>query len=43
MIQDAELRIYPGAPHGLTFTHTARVNEDIGAFARVPATGARIS
>jgi pimeloyl-ACP methyl ester carboxylesterase len=30
----AELRMYPGAPHGLVFTHTERLNTDIAAFAR---------
>jgi non-heme chloroperoxidase len=30
----AELRMYPGAPHGLVFTHTERLNADIAAFAR---------
>jgi len=30
----AELRMYPGAPHGLVFTHTERLNADIAAFAK---------
>lgn len=30
----AELRMYEGAPHGLVFTHTERLNADIAVFAR---------
>ena len=28
----ADLRVYPGAPHGLYATHTAEVNADLLAF-----------
>jgi pimeloyl-ACP methyl ester carboxylesterase len=34
MIPGAELRMYAGAPHGLVFTHTERLNADIAAFAQ---------
>lgn len=34
LMPKAELRMYPGAPHGLVFTHTERLNADIAAFAR---------
>jgi non-heme chloroperoxidase len=34
LMPKAELRMYPGAPHGLVFTHTERLNTDIAAFAR---------
>lgn len=30
-----ELKVYEGAPHGLVFTHTQRLNADIVAFAKV--------
>jgi non-heme chloroperoxidase len=38
MIAGAELKEYPGAPHGLTDTHKDRLNGDLLAFAqaRVP-------
>ena len=29
---EAELYVYPGAPHGLTDTHKQRVNDDLLAF-----------
>jgi non-heme chloroperoxidase len=29
LIKGAKLIVYPGAPHGLTETHTDRVNEDL--------------
>lgn len=32
MIPGSELKIYPGAPHGLVFTEKDRVNEDLLAF-----------
>lgn len=34
LVTGAEYRIYPGAPHGLVFTHTERLNADIAAFAK---------
>jgi pimeloyl-ACP methyl ester carboxylesterase len=34
MIRGAELREYPGAPHGLFFTEKDRLNEDLRAFVR---------
>ena len=33
IIRDAELKVYAGAPHGLTITH-AEFNADLLAFAR---------
>jgi len=32
LIEDATLKVYPGAPHGLTATHKDQVNEDILGF-----------
>jgi non-heme chloroperoxidase len=32
MIKDAVLKVYPGAPHGLTDTHKERLNSDLLAF-----------
>ncbi|RXR02074.1 alpha/beta fold hydrolase [Pseudoxanthomonas composti] len=34
LIEGAELKIYAGAPHGLTVTHADRFNQDLLAFAR---------
>ena len=34
MIKGATLKVYPGAPHGLTTTHQERFNADLLAFAR---------
>ncbi|MFZ0657850.1 MAG: alpha/beta hydrolase [Candidatus Binataceae bacterium] len=34
LIPGAELKVYQGAPHGLMFTHTERLNRDLIAFAR---------
>lgn len=34
IIKDAELKVYAGAPHGLTVTHADRFNADLLAFAR---------
>lgn len=34
LIPGAELRVYPGAPHGLTDTHKDRVNQDLLDFLR---------
>jgi len=32
LVKNAKLIVYPGAPHGLTDTHKARLNEDLLAF-----------
>jgi non-heme chloroperoxidase len=32
IVKNAELKIYPGAPHGLTVTHRERLNADILEF-----------
>ncbi|CAA9565523.1 MAG: Non-heme chloroperoxidase [uncultured Thermomicrobiales bacterium] len=32
LVEDATLRVYEGAPHGLPVTHTDRLNEDLLAF-----------
>jgi len=32
LIKNAQLLIYPGAPHGLTDTHKDRVNQDLLTF-----------
>jgi pimeloyl-ACP methyl ester carboxylesterase len=34
LLPNATLKIYDGAPHGLIFTHTSQVNEDLLKFAR---------
>jgi len=34
IVKDATLKIYPGAPHGLTSTHKDQVNEDLLSFLR---------
>ncbi|HEY0295457.1 MAG TPA: alpha/beta hydrolase, partial [Bordetella sp.] len=34
IIRNAELKIYPGAPHGLTVTHADTFNADLLAFAK---------
>ena len=34
LIPGAQLKVYAGAPHGLYFTHAARLNADIAAFAK---------
>lgn len=34
LIRNAALKIYPGAPHGLTVTHKDKFNEDLLAFAK---------
>jgi len=33
-IKGAELKVYPGAPHGIWVTHLAQVNRDLEAFFR---------
>ena len=32
LIDGAELKVYPGAPHGITDTHKAQLSEDLLAF-----------
>jgi non-heme chloroperoxidase len=32
IVPNATLKIYPGAPHGLTGSHEAEFNEDLLAF-----------
>jgi non-heme chloroperoxidase len=34
LVKGATLKIYPGAPHGLTFTHNVQFNADLLAFLR---------
>jgi non-heme chloroperoxidase len=34
IVKGATLKIYPGAPHGLTFTHQEQFNADLLAFLR---------
>jgi non-heme chloroperoxidase len=34
LIKDAELKVYPGGPHGLAVTHKDRLNADLLAFIR---------
>jgi non-heme chloroperoxidase len=34
LVKDATLKVYPGAPHGLTFTHKEQFNADLLAFLR---------
>jgi non-heme chloroperoxidase len=34
LVKGAKIRVYPGAPHGLTATHQDRVNADLLAFLR---------
>jgi non-heme chloroperoxidase len=34
LIEGAELKAYPGAPHGITDTHREQLNDDLLAFAR---------
>ena len=36
LVKDATLKIYPGAPHGLTVTHKDQLNADLLAFLRLP-------
>lgn len=38
LIGNSTLKVYPGAPHGLTATHKGRLNEDILGFIQ-PARG----
>lgn len=32
LVKDATLKVYPGAPHGLTTTHREQFNADLLAF-----------
>jgi non-heme chloroperoxidase len=32
IVRNASLKIYPGAPHGLTSTHKGKVNVDLLSF-----------
>ena len=32
LVRDATLKVYPGAPHGMTGAHEAEFNEDLIAF-----------
>ncbi len=34
LVKNATLKVYPGAPHGLTHTHKERLNQDLLAFAK---------
>jgi non-heme chloroperoxidase len=34
LIQNATLKVYPGAPHGLTVTHKDKFNDDLLAFVK---------
>jgi len=34
LVKDATLKVYPGAPHGLTFTHKEQFNADLLSFLR---------
>jgi non-heme chloroperoxidase len=36
IIKDATLKVYPGAPHGLTTTHKEKFNEDLLSFLKSP-------
>jgi len=34
LIKNATLKVYPGAPHGLTVTHKDKFNDDLLAFVK---------
>ena len=34
IVANATLKVYPGAPHGLTVTHADQFNQDLLAFAK---------
>jgi non-heme chloroperoxidase len=34
LIKDAQLKVYPGAPHGISTTHKDKFNADLLAFLR---------
>jgi len=42
LIADAELKVYQGAPHGVTDTHKERLNADLLAFAKAGAAVAAV-
>jgi pimeloyl-ACP methyl ester carboxylesterase len=42
LIEGAELKVYEGAPHGVTDTHKERLNADLLAFATAPASLATV-
>jgi len=35
LVKDATLKVYPGAPHGLTITHKQQFNEDLLSFLKL--------
>jgi pimeloyl-ACP methyl ester carboxylesterase len=37
LLKNSRLEIYPGAAHGLVFTHLDRVNRDLSAFLKEPS------
>ena len=41
IVADAKLKVYPGAPHGLTTTHKDQLNADLLEFAGVPVPSQR--
>ena len=41
IVADATLKVYPGAPHGLTATHKEQLNADLLEFAGVPVPSQR--
>jgi non-heme chloroperoxidase len=43
LVEGAALKVYPGAPHGITDTHKAQLNADLLAFVRGVAAGATSS
>jgi non-heme chloroperoxidase len=40
LVEHAELKVYPGAPHGITDTHKDQLGQDLLAFAREPTSSA---
>jgi non-heme chloroperoxidase len=43
LVPHADLKVYPGGPHGITDTHKTQLNEDMLAFLRQEARQARFS
>jgi len=37
LVKNATLKVYPGAPHGITDTHKDQLNADLLAFCQTPA------
>ena len=35
LVKNATLKIYPGAPHGLAYTHKDQLNADLLAFIKI--------